>query len=224
MFPSPLVSPGIIRQAPLYRHCAGDLRAECAPSDPGYRMPAHISWTARPVVRSGIPARHRCHRICADVEAVGLGDPHRPGAEVGRRLSSPGPPCWSEDYIATSRERAHRTGYSFPGRGAELPTPFVIAVAGSVAVAGKSTTARSSPTCQPFSGHFMWTQTTDGFLLPTGSSRSAVSWPRKRVSPEFHDRRSPLDLSRREVRQRARPGAGLLPHGSRHRAGIGTSR
>ena len=73
----------------------------------------------------------------ADVEKLrGLGDPIDL-AEVDavyRPLTA-----LLEDYIATSRERAHRTA-AFLGV-SEPPTPFIVAVAGSVAV-GKSTTAR----------------------------------------------------------------------------------
>lgn len=99
----------------------------------------------------------------ADVEKLrGLGDPIDL-AEVDavyRPLTA-----LLEDYIATSRERAHRTG-AFLGV-SEPPTPFIVAVAGSVAV-GKSTTARL---IAHLLGRFPDTPrvdlvTTDGFLLP----------------------------------------------------------
>ena len=73
----------------------------------------------------------------ADVEKLrGLGDPiDLPEVDaVYRPLTA-----LLETYIASTRERARRTA-DFLGV-AQPPTPFVVAVAGSVAV-GKSTTAR----------------------------------------------------------------------------------
>ena len=126
----------------------------------------------------------------ADVEKLrGLGDPIDL-AEVDavyRPLTA-----LLEDYIATSRERAHRTG-SFLGVD-EPPTPFVIAVAGSVAV-GKSTTARL---IAHLLARFPDTPrvdlvTTDGFLLPNRVLEERGLMARKGF-PESYDRRSLLEF------------------------------
>ena len=124
----------------------------------------------------------------ADVEKLrGLGDPIDL-AEVDavyRPLTA-----LLEDYIATSRERAHRTG-AFLGVN-EPPTPFVVAVAGSVAV-GKSTTAR-------LIAHLLTRfpdtprvdlVTTDGFLLPNRVLEERGLMARKGF-PESYDRRALL--------------------------------
>ena len=126
----------------------------------------------------------------ADVEKLrGLGDPIDL-AEVDavyRPLTA-----LLEDYIATSRERAHRTG-AFLGVD-EPPTPFVVAVAGSVAV-GKSTTAR-------LIAHLLTRfpdtprvdlVTTDGFLLPNAVLEKRGLTARKGF-PESYDRRALLDF------------------------------
>jgi len=126
----------------------------------------------------------------ADVEKLrGLGDPIDL-AEVDavyRPLTA-----LLEDYIATSRERAHRTG-SFLGVD-EPPTPFVIAVAGSVAV-GKSTTARL---IAHLLARFPDTPrvdlvTTDGFLLPNRVLEERGLMARKGF-PESYDRRALLEF------------------------------
>ena len=126
----------------------------------------------------------------ADVEKLrGLGDPIDL-AEVDavyRPLTA-----LLEDYIATSRERAHRTG-AFLGVD-EPPTPFVIAVAGSVAV-GKSTTARLIAHLLsrfPDTPHVDLV-TTDGFLLPNRVLEKRGLMARKGF-PESYDRRSLLDF------------------------------
>ena len=126
----------------------------------------------------------------ADVEKLrGLGDPIDL-AEVDavyRPLTA-----LLEDYIATSRERAHRTG-AFLGVD-EPPTPFVVAVAGSVAV-GKSTTAR-------LIAHLLTRfpdtprvdlVTTDGFLLPNRVLEERGLMARKGF-PESYDRRALLEF------------------------------
>ena len=126
----------------------------------------------------------------ADVEKLrGLGDPIDL-AEVDavyRPLTA-----LLEDYIATSRERAHRTG-TFLGVD-EPPTPFVVAVAGSVAV-GKSTTARL---IAHLLSRFPDTPrvdlvTTDGFLLPNRVLEERGLMARKGF-PESYDRRGLLDF------------------------------
>jgi len=126
----------------------------------------------------------------ADVEKLrGLGDPIDL-AEVDavyRPLTA-----LLEDYIATSRERAQRTG-SFLGVD-EPPTPFVIAVAGSVAV-GKSTTARL---IAHLLARFPDTPrvdlvTTDGFLLPNRVLEERGLMARKGF-PESYDRRALLEF------------------------------
>ena len=126
----------------------------------------------------------------ADVEKLrGLGDPIDL-AEVDavyRPLTA-----LLEDYIATSRERAQRTG-SFLGVD-EPPTPFVIAVAGSVAV-GKSTTARL---LAHLLARFPDTPrvdlvTTDGFLLPNKVLDERGLAARKGF-PESYNRRALLDF------------------------------
>ena len=126
----------------------------------------------------------------ADVEKLrGLGDPIDL-AEVDavyRPLTA-----LLEDYIATSRERAHRTG-AFLGVN-EPPTPFVVAVAGSVAV-GKSTTARL---IAHLLARFPDTPrvdlvTTDGFLLPNRVLEKRGLMARKGF-PESYDRRALLDF------------------------------
>ena len=126
----------------------------------------------------------------ADVEKLrGLGDPIDL-AEVDavyRPLTA-----LLEDYIATSRERAHRTG-AFLGV-TEPPTPFIVAVAGSVAV-GKSTTAR-------LIAHLLTRfpdtpqvdlVTTDGFLLPNRVLEERGLMARKGF-PESYDRRALLEF------------------------------
>ena len=126
----------------------------------------------------------------ADVEKLrGLGDPIDL-AEVDavyRPLTA-----LLEDYIATSRERAHRTG-AFLGV-SEPPTPFIIAVAGSVAV-GKSTTARL---IAHLLARFPDTPrvdlvTTDGFLLPNRVLEERGLMARKGF-PESYDRRALLEF------------------------------
>ena len=124
----------------------------------------------------------------ADVEKLrGLGDPIDL-AEVDavyRPLTA-----LLEDYIATSRERAHRTGAFLGVR--EPPTPFIVAVAGSVAV-GKSTTARL---IAHLLARFPDTPrvdlvTTDGFLLPNRVLEERGLMARKGF-PESYDRRALL--------------------------------
>ena len=126
----------------------------------------------------------------ADVEKLrGLGDPIDL-AEVDvvyRPLTA-----LLEDYIATARERARRIS-DFLGVGPH-PTPFVIAVAGSVAV-GKSTTARL---IAHLLARFPQTPrvtlvTTDGFLLPNSVLEERGLSARKGF-PESYDRRALLDF------------------------------
>lgn len=126
----------------------------------------------------------------ADVEKLrGLGDPIDL-AEVDavyRPLTA-----LLEDYITATRERARRTA-DFLGVD-ERPTPFVIAVAGSVAV-GKSTTARliahllarfpATPAVELV--------TTDGFLYPNKVLEERGLTARKGF-PESYDRRALLDF------------------------------
>lgn len=97
-----------------------------------------------------------------------------------------------EDYIATARERARRIS-DFLDVGPH-PTPFVVAVAGSVAV-GKSTTARL---IAHLLGRFPQTPrvalvTTDGFLLPNAVLEERGLTARKGF-PESYDRRALLDF------------------------------
>ena len=126
----------------------------------------------------------------ADVEKLrGLGDPIDL-AEVDvvyRPLTA-----LLEDYIATARERARRIS-DFLGVGPH-PTPFVIAVAGSVAV-GKSTTARL---IAHLLARFPQTPrvalvTTDGFLLPNKVLDERGLAARKGF-PESYNRRALLDF------------------------------
>ncbi len=126
----------------------------------------------------------------ADVEKLrGLGDPIDL-AEVDvvyRPLTA-----LLEDYIATTRERARLTAGFL---GVEAPsTPFVVAVAGSVAV-GKSTTARL---IAHLLSRFPATPrvdlvTTDGFLLPNAVLEERGLTARKGF-PESYDRRALLDF------------------------------
>lgn len=126
----------------------------------------------------------------ADVEKLrGLGDP-TDLAEVDavyRPLTA-----LLEDYIAATRERARRTS-GFLGVD-EPPTPFIVAVAGSVAV-GKSTTARLIAhllrrfTATPH----VDLVTTDGFLLPNAVLEERGLLARKGF-PESYDRRALLDF------------------------------
>lgn len=126
----------------------------------------------------------------ADVENLrGLGDPIDL-AEVDavyRPLTA-----LLQDYIAATRERALRT-CDFLGV-QEAPTPFVVAVAGSVAV-GKSTTARL---IAHLLGRFAATPrvdlvTTDGFLLPNSVLEERGLLARKGF-PESYDRRALLEF------------------------------
>ena len=126
----------------------------------------------------------------ADVEKLrGLGDPIDL-AEVDvvyRPLTA-----LLEDYIDTARERARRIS-DFLGV-APCPTPFVVAVAGSVAV-GKSTTARL---IAHLLARFPQTPrvslvTTDGFLLPNAALDERGLTARKGF-PESYDRRALLDF------------------------------
>ncbi|MCR2053440.1 type I pantothenate kinase [Actinomyces bowdenii] len=126
----------------------------------------------------------------ADVEKLrGLGDP-TDLAEVDavyRPLTA-----LLEDYITATRERARRTS-GFLGVN-EPPTPFIVAVAGSVAV-GKSTTARLIAhllrrfTATPH----VDLVTTDGFLLPNAVLEERGLLARKGF-PESYDRRALLDF------------------------------
>ncbi|WP_182911410.1 MULTISPECIES: type I pantothenate kinase [Actinomyces] len=124
----------------------------------------------------------------ADVEKLrGLGDPIDL-AEVDavyRPLTA-----LLQDYVVTTRERARRTS-GFLGID-EPPTPFVVAVAGSVAV-GKSTTARL---IAHLLSRFPATPrvdlvTTDGFLLPNATLEERGLLTRKGF-PESYDRRALL--------------------------------
>ena len=126
----------------------------------------------------------------ADVEKLrGLGDPiDLPEVDaVYRPLTA-----LLETYIASTRERARRTA-DFLGV-AQPPTPFVVAVAGSVAV-GKSTTARL---IAHLLARFPDTPrvdlvTTDGFLLPNAVLEARGLTARKGF-PESYDRRALLDF------------------------------
>ena len=126
----------------------------------------------------------------ADVEKLrGLGDPiDLTEVDVVYRPLT----ALLEDYIDTARERARRIS-DFLGV-APCPTPFVIAVAGSVAV-GKSTTARL---IAHLLARFPQTPrvslvTTDGFLLPNAALEERGLTARKGV-PESYDRRALLDF------------------------------
>ncbi|WP_067778888.1 type I pantothenate kinase [Actinomyces vulturis] len=97
-----------------------------------------------------------------------------------------------ETYIAATRERAAKT-QTFLGID-EPVTPFVVAVAGSVAV-GKSTTARL---LRDLLARFPETPrvdlvTTDGFLLPNAVLAERGLTERKGF-PESYDRRALLDF------------------------------
>ena len=126
----------------------------------------------------------------ADVEKLrGLGDPiDLPEVDVVYRpLSS-----LLQDYIAASHARARSTS-RFLGMDVP-PTPFIIAVAGSVAV-GKSTTARL---IAHLISRFKETPrvdlvTTDGFLLPNAVLEQRGLTARKGF-PESYDRRALLDF------------------------------
>lgn len=126
----------------------------------------------------------------ADVEKLrGLGDPiDLPEVDVVYRPLT----ALLEDYITATRERGRRTsrflGVDVP------PTPFIIAVAGSVAV-GKSTTARL---IAHLLSRFPETPrvdlvTTDGFLLPNAVLEERGLTARKGF-PESYDRRALLDF------------------------------
>ncbi|VEG27538.1 type I pantothenate kinase [Actinomyces howellii] len=130
----------------------------------------------------------------ADVEKLrGLGDPiDLPEVDVVYRPLT----ALLEDYIAATRERARRTAeFLGLGQGAErVSTPFVVAVAGSVAV-GKSTTARL---IAHLLARFEATPsvalvTTDGFLLPNRVLEERGLTARKGF-PESYDRRALLDF------------------------------
>lgn len=97
-----------------------------------------------------------------------------------------------QTYIAATRARAAQTN-AFLGVGAST-TPFVVAVAGSVAV-GKSTTARL---IADLLARFPQTPrvdlvTTDGFLLPNAVLEERGLMVRKGF-PESYDRRALLDF------------------------------
>ena len=114
----------------------------------------------------------------ADVEKLrGLGDPiDLPEVDaVYRPLTA-----LLETYIVSTRERARRTA-DFLGV-AQPPTPFIVAVAGSVAV-GKSTTAR-------LIAHLL-ARFPDGFLLPNAVLEARGLTARKGF-PESYDRRALL--------------------------------
>ncbi len=99
------------------------------------------------------------------------------------------------------------------------PVPFVIGVAGSVAV-GKSTTSR---VLQELLAR--WPQhprvelvTTDGFLYPNRVLEERGLMDRKGF-PESFDRRALVDfVARAKVRRRPSRDAGVLTHRLRHRA------
>ena len=144
----------------------------------------------------------------ADVEKLrGLGDPIDL-AEVDavyRPLTA-----LLEDYITTSRERAHRTGAFLGVR--EPPTPFIVAVAGSVAV-GKSTTARL---IAHLLARFPDTPrvdlvTTDGFLLPNRALEERGLMARKGF-PESYDRHALIDFLRAVKGGRNRVRAPIYDH------------
>lgn len=144
----------------------------------------------------------------ADVEKLrGLGDPIDL-AEVDvvyRPLTA-----LLEDYITTSREQARRIS-DFLGVDPH-PTPFVIAVAGSVAV-GKSTTARllrellrrwpATPRVELV--------TTDGFLYPNAELERRGLMERKGF-PESYDRHALIDFLRAVKGGRNRVRAPIYDH------------
>ncbi|WP_172191369.1 type I pantothenate kinase [Actinomyces faecalis] len=126
----------------------------------------------------------------ADVENLrGLGDPiDLPEVDVVYRPLT----ALLETYIASTRARGQATA-DFLGVD-ERPTPFIIAVAGSVAV-GKSTTAR-------LIAHLLrrfpdtprvGLVTTDGFLLPNAALEERGLTARKGF-PESYDRHALLDF------------------------------
>lgn len=126
----------------------------------------------------------------ADVEKLrGLGDPiDLPEVDVVYRPLT----ALLETYISSTRARAQATG-DFLGV-KESPTPFVIAVAGSVAV-GKSTTARLIAHLLrrfPQTPHVDLV-TTDGFLLPNAVLEERGLTARKGF-PESYDRLALLDF------------------------------
>ncbi|SDN28261.1 pantothenate kinase [Actinomyces ruminicola] len=126
----------------------------------------------------------------ADLEKLrGLGDPiDLPEVDVVYRPLT----ALLEHFITTARERARRTA-AFLGVD-ERPTPFVVAVAGSVAV-GKSTTARL---LAHLLARFPDTPrvdlvTTDGFLLPNAVLEERGLTARKGF-PESYDQRALLEF------------------------------
>lgn len=126
----------------------------------------------------------------ADLEKLrGLGDPiDLPEVDVVYRPLT----ALLEHFITTARERARRTS-DFLGVD-ERPTPFVVAVAGSVAV-GKSTTARL---LAHLLARFPDTPrvdlvTTDGFLLPNAVLEERGLTARKGF-PESYDQKALLEF------------------------------
>ncbi|RAX22146.1 type I pantothenate kinase [Actinomyces sp. Z3] len=126
----------------------------------------------------------------ADLEKLrGLGDPiDLPEVDVVYRPLT----ALLEHFITTARERARRTA-GFLGVD-ERPTPFVVAVAGSVAV-GKSTTARL---LAHLLARFPDTPrvdlvTTDGFLLPNAVLEARGLTARKGF-PESYDQKALLEF------------------------------